>query len=118
MQLIGLMLAQATTQPAQPPPGIGSMLFPLLVVGFVFYLLVFRPQKRERAQQKQLLDGLKKNDRVITIGGLYGTVVQVKDQEVTLKVDESTNTKMTFMRSAIRSIVSAGPGEEKKDAAG
>src|SRR5215470_10317850 len=116
MPTIGLMLAQQTTsQPAPQPPGLGSMLFPLVLVGFVFYLLVFRPQKRERDKVKQMVDSLKKNDRVMTIGGVLGTVVAVKGDEVTLKVDESTNTKITFVRSAIKTVMASAAGEEKKE---
>lgn len=116
MSTIGLILSQAAaTQPAPPTAGIGSMLFPLVLVGFVFYLLVFRPQKREREKIKQMVDSLKKNDRVMTIGGVLGTVVQIKGDEVTLKVDESSNTKITFIRSAIKSVISSATGDEKKE---
>jgi preprotein translocase subunit YajC len=86
---------------------------PIVLVGLVFYLLVFRPQKRERERQKKLLEGVAKNDRVMTIGGMIGTVVAVKGDEVTLKVDESTNTRITFVRSAIKSIMSSDGGEQK-----
>ncbi len=48
---------------------------------------------------------LAKNDRVLTIGGVIGTIISVKDSEVILKVDESTNTKMTFIKTAIQRII-------------
>lgn len=115
MRSIGITLAQVpASQPASPPPSMSSLLMPILLVGFVFYFLVFRPQKRERQKQQQLIESVKKNDRVLTIGGVLGTVVSVKGDEVTLKVDESTNTKMTFIRSAIKTIVSGA--DEKAEA--
>jgi preprotein translocase subunit YajC len=49
---------------------------------------------------------LAKNDRVLTIGGVVGTIVSVKEDQVVVKVDESTNTKMTFLKSAIQRIMS------------
>lgn len=116
MFISGLVLAQAApaSQPAQAP--LSTMLFPIALVGFVFYFLVFRPQKKERQKQQQLIDSIKKNDRVMTIGGVLGTVVSVKGDEVTLKVDESTNTKITFIRSAIKTVVSGTSGDEKAEA--
>lgn len=111
-----LVLAQAPASQPVPQSPISTMLLPILLVGFVFYFLVFRPQKRERQKQQQLIDSIKKNDRVMTIGGVLGTVVSVKGDEVTLKVDESTNTKITFIRSAIKTVVSGSATDEKAEA--
>jgi preprotein translocase subunit YajC len=73
----------------------------LLFVGLYFFLMM-RGNKREQQKKKDLLAGIKKNDRVMTIGGIIGTVVSVKENEVVVKVDETTNTKMTFRRGAIQ----------------
>ena len=54
-----------------------------------------------------MLSALKKNDRVMTIGGVVGTVVQVRDDEVVVKVDESANVKLTFIRGSIQKILSS-----------
>lgn len=111
---LALMLAQATsTQPA--PPGLGFQLMPFLLIGLVIYFLMYRPQKREREQHRRMLDAMKKNDRVLTIGGMMGVVVSLKDDEVVLKVDESNNTRITFVRSAIKSVLSAGAPDEKRE---
>lgn len=111
MRLVSL-LAQ-TTQPttAAPAPGFDSMLPLLVIMGVIMYFIVLRPQSKERKTRANMLSAIKKNDRVITIGGIMGTVLQVKDDEITLKVDESSNTKITFSRSAIQRVVSTGPGE-------
>ena len=78
-----------------------------LPVGFLFYFLLIRPQGRERASRQNLLDSLKKNDRVVTIGGIYGVVTNVQrdSDEVTIKVDEATNTKLRVTRSSIARVL-------------
>jgi len=109
-----VILAQATTQPgspppSSPPPGFFDMFpLPLMVAMFaIVYFLMIRPQSREKKKRQSLLSALKKNDRVVTIGGILGTVTAVRDDEVTLKVDESSNTKITFSKSAIQRVMSA-----------
>jgi len=73
----------------------------LVLIFAVMYLLLLRgPRKREQ-QQKQMVQSLEKNDKVRTIGGILGTVVEVKGDEVILKVDESNNTKIRVSLSAI-----------------
>ena len=103
------LLSQAT------PPGSkqqGASGMPLLIgmvlfVG-VFFFMTSRSQKRERDKKAQLLDNLKKNDRVLTIGGVIGTVVNVADNKIVLKVDEATNTRMTFIKRSIQQVVTEG----------
>ncbi len=91
-------------------PGLTSLvgpLFPFLMIAVLFYLLMIRPERRKRAELTEMLQNLKKNDRVVTIGGIYGTVVntQKDSDEVTVKVDESTNTKLRMQRSAIARVL-------------
>lgn len=100
----------------QPPegPGILGMLIPMLAIGFLFYFLLIVPQRKEQRKRQQMLGALKKNDRVITIGGIYGVVANVHREadEVTLKVDEATNTKIRVSLSAIARVLGEGPSEE------
>ena len=86
------------------------LLFPLLVIGFLWYFLLFRPQKRDRLRREDVLKALKKNDRVVTIGGIIGTIASVSQdgQDVTLKVDD--NTRIRMLRSSIQ-----GPYKEKEE---
>jgi len=84
-------------------PGAGGY-FNLVLLGLmfvVFYFLLFKGPRKKQQQQKQMVQSLQKNDRVRTIGGIIGTVVDIKGDEVTLKVDESTNTKIKVASSAI-----------------
>ena len=96
-------------QAVPAPDGSGAMgFFPIaLMMGVVvFMLLTARSQRtKEKRQRDEMYAKLTKNDRVLTIGGIIGTVIAVKDGEVLLKVDESTNTKMTFLKSAVQRIL-------------
>lgn len=97
----------AQNQTPQSQPGGLPLLFPALLMAFVvFMLLSARSQKkREKRERDEMYARLAKNHRVLTVGGVIGTILAVKDDEVVLKVDESTNTKMTFIKSAIQRIL-------------
>ena len=104
-------LAQ-TSQPGQPPAGKASprgggetFFFGLILMMIVFWLFMSRGQKKEQQKKKAMLEALKKNDRVLTAGGVIGIVVSVKGDEVVVKVDESTNAKITFARSFIQRVL-------------
>jgi preprotein translocase subunit YajC len=81
------------------------MLIALALFFGVFYFVLMRGNRKQQRERKALIDNLSKNDRVLTIGGILGTVTAVKDHEVTVKVDESNNTKMTFLKTAIQKVV-------------
>ncbi len=108
----------AQTQSSRPPPSGLTFLFPALLMGLVvFMLLSSRSQKkREKRERDDMHARMARNDRVLTIGGVIGTVLSVKDNEVVVKVDESTNTKMTFVKTAIQKIMTEDQpvGGEKK----
>lgn len=112
MSLVWSMVAQVTSQPAAPPASnqldqfLRSIL-PLILLFVVFYWVLFRNQRKERQKQVDMLRGLKRNDRVQTIGGIFGTIVDVRDNDVVLKVDESNNVKIRFNRSAIKEVLSS-----------
>mgnify|MGYP001580455994 CR=1 FL=1 len=67
----------------------------------VFYLILWRPQAKKDKERQEQLYNVKKNDRVLTIGGIYWTVMDVKGDEVVLKIDEATNTKIHISTAAI-----------------
>ena len=84
----------------------GSLFITIGMVGLVllvFYFLIIRPQNKKQKQVQSMLATLKKGDKVVTIGGIQGVITTVKDQSVTLKVDE--NTKIEFQKSAIANVV-------------
>lgn len=83
-------------------PGFGNLQFVMIgLMLVVFYFLIFRGPRKKQQEHKKMVQTLSKNDRVRTIGGIIGTVVDIKDDEITLKVDESTNTKIKIASSAI-----------------
>lgn len=96
-----------TTAPSDPnassvkpkPSLFPPWIFIPLVLIMIFML--FRGPQKQKQQRKQMVQSLKKNDRVQTIGGIIGTIVNIKGDEITLKVDESNNTKITVVSSAI-----------------
>lgn len=104
------ILAQAT-QPAsgaQRPQWFdifGSPLTLMFVIIIVMYLFMFRGKRNEEKKRQNMLAQLKRGDRVQTIGGVLGTVVEARDTEVLLKVDESSNTKIRFSRNAIHRVL-------------
>ena len=78
-------------------------IIPYVLIILIFYFLVFKPQKEKQKQQKQMMEGLKKNDQVVTSGGIHGTIVNVKDKIVVLRIDD--NAKMEVDREAIVTVV-------------
>jgi preprotein translocase subunit YajC len=98
-----------------PPPKPSSpwnLLFIFVMLGILMYVMLLRGPRKQQQQQKQMIQSLKKNDRVRTIGGIYGTVMDVKGDEVILKVDEATNTKIHVSASAIGKNLSQEGGKE------
>ena len=91
----------------QQPGGMITLLFPLVLIFLLFYFLIMRPERRKQSDHKRLLEAIKKNDRVVTIGGIYGVVanVQREDDRVTLKVDEANNTKLDVTFGAIARVL-------------
>ena len=100
---LSLLFAQEAPSTAQQP----FQFAPMIVIGVLAYLLLIKPERTKRADMQKLLDGLAKNTRVVTIGGIHGTIVNIQkdSDEVTLKVDEATNTKIRVARSAISKVV-------------
>ena len=72
-----------------------------VLIAVVFYFLMFRGPRKKQQQHVQMVKSLQKNDKVRTVGGIIGTVIDVKDDEITLKIDESTNTKIKVVPEAI-----------------
>lgn len=99
--------------PAQPPGADFMMFAPFVAIAIIFYFLLIRPQRRDQASKESMLAALKKNDKIVTIGGIIGSVANISPdgQEVTVKVDD--NTRIKFVRSSIQRVV-APEGEGEK----
>ena len=89
-----------------------SMVMMMVPIFIIMYVLMIRPQKKKEKERKEMISNVKKNNRVVTIGGIHGTIVTVKDNEVVLRVDESNNAKLRFSKSAIARVVDREGGDE------
>ena len=76
---------------------------PILIMVLVMYFLMIRPERKRRKKEKAMLDALKRGDRICTIGGIYGTITDIKDDTITLSVGRE-NTTMVIARWAVRSV--------------
>ena len=77
-------------------------LIPYLLIFVIFYFLLIKPQRDKQREHRQMLAGIKKNDDVVTIGGIHGTVVNVKDKTVSVRIDD--NVKIEVDKEAIASV--------------
>lgn len=99
--------SQPTPVPQSPmaaPDSFFRFFLPLIVVMILMVWWSSRSQRKERDKYQQMLNSLKRNDRVQTVGGVFGTVVDVKDNEIILKIDEASNVKMRVHRGSIKEI--------------
>jgi len=113
----GLTIMDSLVLAAAEGPNIFSLLMPIVMIGVLFYLLIVRPEKRKQSDVAKMQANLKKNDHVVTAGGILGVVVNASQgaNEVTLRVDD--NTRIRVLRSSILRVVSADkPAEEEKEA--
>lgn len=78
-------------------------LLPMILIFVVFYFVLIRPQRKKDKEAKAMLDNLKVGDRICTIGGIYGTIVKIKDDVLTVEVGEQ-KTQLIFARWAIRNV--------------
>jgi len=103
--------APMTPETDQVKPNPLMQFLPFLLIIVVMYLFLFRGPKKKQQEHQKMVASLKKNDRVRTIGGILGTVLDVQDNEVLLKIDESNNTKMRVVPSAIAVVLTNGKTE-------
>jgi len=88
------------------PQSLFASFLPLIIIFGIFYFLLIRPQQKRAKQHREMLDSLKKGDKVITSGGIYGVVESVSERTVVLKIAE--NTRVKFGKANIAAIRSSG----------
>ncbi len=95
------LLLLAAVQPAEGGSLIG-LLLPILLIGVVFYFFIIRPQRKRQQEHEEMVQELKKGDKVVTIGGVHGTIVRVEEGSVLAEVD--SNVKLRFDKNAIANV--------------
>lgn len=95
--------------------GSGQIVHFVVLIGAMlvfFYFILIRPQKKQEERRREMINALSKGDRVITIGGIMGTVAEISEDTITLKVDNQKDVQMKFRKSAV-----AGLQKDKKEEA-
>jgi preprotein translocase subunit YajC len=109
LSILHLLCDGATSQSSEPMPFWANPqdMFLIVIFGMLIFFLFSssKNKKREQKQRDEMLKNMKRGDRVMTAGGILGSVVEVRDTEVVLKVDESSNTKIKFSRDAIKRVL-------------
>lgn len=105
LQVIQFILLQEAATPKKGS-GLSSLIFIILLI-LVFYFFMIRPQSKQNKEQQKFRDGLKKGDKIVTIGGIHGRIAEVKETTVLVEVDNGV--KVLFEKSAI----SQGVASEK-----
>jgi preprotein translocase subunit YajC len=100
--MLALAFAQEVGQATQVQQSPLMGLAPVALIFVVFYFLLIRPQKKQQQQHAKMLTELKKNDEVVTSGGIHGTIVNLQDDVVVIRVDE--NTRMKVQKSAVARV--------------
>ncbi|MBI2067781.1 MAG: preprotein translocase subunit YajC [Deltaproteobacteria bacterium] len=117
MNLESLFIGTAAAQESSPvsqatPPGGSLMTFlPLILVFFVFYFLILRPQSKQRKKHQELINNLKKGDEVVTLSGIHGKVANLVDSIVHLEVSENVRLKMDKHQVALVKTAATTPSK-------
>jgi preprotein translocase subunit YajC len=118
MLSLALLFAEEAVQRTEPG---WAHFVPLIAMGVIFFWMISRARRQEKKQRETLLGTLKKNDKVLTNGGIIGIIASLKDNddEVTLKVDESSNVRLRVVKSSIVRVLGAETGaKEQKEGGG
>ena len=104
----GLALgSRPNTDPNAPPPPAWASWVPLVVMIFIFYFLLIRPQSKQRRERQNMLGNLKKGDKIITQGGMYATILKTEPNYLEVKISEETKVKL--QKSAVSEVLIEKP---------
>ncbi len=101
-----MLLAMGT-----PPGGAGGgsstlgLWLPIILIFAIMYFFIFRPQAKKQKQQRLMIEALKKGDKIVTIGGIFGTIVGLKEKENSIIVKVAENTKIELLRSSVAKVI-------------
>ncbi len=102
------------SQQDAPPSGgsLFSALIPFILVFVIFYLLIILPSRKRQKKHQQMVEQLKPGDKIVTSGGIYGTVMGVQNDRIEVKI--AANVKVDITKSAVAAVLSSKGIEEKK----
>lgn len=113
---ISTAYAQDAAAAAGGAGAFAMQLAPLFLIFIVFYFLLIRPQQKRAKEHRQMLAGLKRNDRIITAGGILGTITKVKDGSEEVEVEIAPNVRVVVVRSTISTLVRPVAANDSKPA--
>jgi preprotein translocase subunit YajC len=113
--LIPFLTQIAATTTSQPSNPVASFLLPLVLIGGVFYFIMVRPQQRRVKAQRALLGALEVDDEVMTSGGIFGTIVDIDDDEDVVTVEIAPGTNVRILRAGISRRVTADEDDDEED---
>jgi len=108
-----MMLAQAQAPPQPRGPNLLTALFPFILVLVIFWLIIVLPQQRRQKKHMQMVESLKPGDRIITSGGIFGTVMGVYPDRIELKI--AANVKIDITKNAVAVILERQKTETKTE---
>ena len=109
--MFGIAYAMAPASQQQNPGSNYAFIIMMLVIFGLFYLLMLRPQQKEQKKHKEMLSNIGRGDKILTKGGIYGIVVQTKDDILVVKIAD--NVKVEVARSAIATVIKETEEEKK-----
>jgi preprotein translocase subunit YajC len=115
LTILPWLFAQAANKPAADGGNFWIGLLPFLPMVLLFYFMIWRPNQQQERKRREMLSALKKNDKVLTTAGIYGTVVSVDpdSDKVILRVDDDRGVKLAFNRGSIHQVLDSSSEKEK-----
>ena len=92
----------------------GTLIF-IVAIFMIFWFLILRPQKRREQQRKEMIAGIRKNDDVVTAGGIYGKVRDLTEDSIILEVDSKSGLTLKITRGSITRVLLPDQADEKRD---
>lgn len=108
-----MFISEALAQGAGGGSGFLIQIAPLVLIFAVFYFLLIRPQQKKMKDHRAMVDALSKGDKVVTAGGLLGTIAKIEDDRIA-SVEISENVKVKVVRSTITEVISENSSTQKK----
>ena len=108
-------LAYAQGAPGAAGPGPLVTIFPFIIILVIMYFMVFRPQQKKQKAHQEMLSKLKRNDEVMTSGGIYGKVFEIKDQVVSLEIAPNVRIRVNRAQISVVTTADKAPAKDGKD---